>query len=389
MYITVNRIGNSITGSVNGESFGVMFTPERFAAMQDLEQSAAIASDMVELTAIIEKFKALTKETYKELVEHKTPYLFVNAATGQYFLKVGSGDTQVISKEPLPQAFVDRIVQSVELGIDILPLVKAWARFLRNPYYTHEKAIYFANYINNTYTNKELQQKFMDEDGVSAEVALERATSYQTPITQEGLIQTYKVSAELGSKYKLEDGKAVAVPTKEAVIDEISGLITYKNPEFVEERIFYPAFEGLNGGDAFYCGDTLGHLIRVGQRHRLESWSQVNTTDGIAGVKGLHCGNLNYIRNYQHAGTETHNVFVDPAMIGAFTNLNDGAIRVLEYFVHSSFAGVNRGIYQSSTYAKMTDEAFQVYLREAIEAHAVQEAKFADSVTEMTALTTI
>jgi len=148
MYITVNRIGNSITGQVNGESFGIMFTPERYSEMKKLEAEQSKATTVAGLLDLVEKFKPLTKESYKEIVESKTPYLFVNNATGQYFLQVGSGTNKVVSKEPLPQAFIDRIVQSVEQGIDVLPLIKAWSRFLRNPFYTHQKAVYFANYIN-------------------------------------------------------------------------------------------------------------------------------------------------------------------------------------------------------------------------------------------------
>lgn len=291
MFITVNRIGNSITGSLNGTSYGVMYTPERLKAMKDIELKQVTAQSTEELLALIEEFKPYTRETYKDLVEHKTPYLFVNSATGQYFLKVGSGSNAKISKEPLPEAFVERIIQSVEQEIDILPLVKAWARFLRGPNYSRAKATMFANYLNKVYTNQELAEQLMETDGVSREVAMERATTYQTPITQEGLISTYKVSHELEEKWVLDENQqAKQVPMKTATIDPFTGLVTYENPQFVEDRVFYPAVMGLEGGDAFYCGDTLGHLIRVGQRHRLESWSQVNTNDNQSAVKGLHCG---------------------------------------------------------------------------------------------------
>lgn len=76
--------------------------------------------------------------------------------------------------------------------------------------------------------------------------------------------------------------------------------------------------------------------------------------------------NLDYIRGYQNTGTVTHNVFVDPMHIGAITNDGSGALRVLEYFVHSSFAGGNRGIYHSSHYAEQTDAQWAVMKEEAI-----------------------
>ena len=41
--------------------------------------------------------------------------------------------------------------------------------------------------------------------------------------------------------------------------------------------------------------------------------------------------------------------------IGAIPDHDNGAIRCLQYFVHSSLAGVNGSIYHSSTYAAKTD----------------------------------
>ena len=359
MFIIINRIGDSITGSINGESFGVSFTEEKYKALKEVAEKANSVETMEELTPLLEEARGLTAETFKEVVEHKTPYLYVNKATGQFFLKVGTGDDSRVSNQPLPAAFVDRIVQSIEKGVDILPLVKAWQRFLRNPFYSAAKAQRFANYINRTYTDYEKVKELVEKHGVSPDVAQERATGYQTPITQEGLICTYKVSAELTKRWVLDaEGNKKQVSLFSKNIDEITGEVTEVKPDHVEDRIFYPAVQGLQGGDAFYCGGVLGHIIRVGQRHRLESWDQVNTNDSQSCVKGLHCGNLDYIRGYQTSGTETHNVFVDPAFIGAFTDDGSGAIRVLEYFVHSSFAGVNRGIYHSSKYAAQTDAQY-------------------------------
>jgi hypothetical protein len=41
--------------------------------------------------------------------------------------------------------------------------------------------------------------------------------------------------------------------------------------------------------------------------------------------------------------------------IGAIPDDNTGAMRVLQYFVHSSMVAVNASIYHSSDYAKLTD----------------------------------
>jgi hypothetical protein len=389
MFIIVNRTGGSITGSLNGESFGVRFVQEKYEAMKAIEAQQYTVKTVEELQALFEAFKPYTRETYKELVEHKTPYLYVNPGNGKFFLKVGQGDDSIVSSQALPEAFVARIIESLEQGIDFLPMIKAWSRFLRNPNYSAQKAYRFANYINETYTNDVYLKKLVEEEGVSEEVALERATTFQTPITQEGLICTYKVSKEIFFKYVLDanqQSKQVAIGTPE--IDEMTGLITYTPPKYVEDRYFQPAVMG-NGGDAFFSGDNLGHIIKVGNTHRLQSWSQVNTNDSSSGVPGLHTGNLDYIRGFQSTGTVTHNVFVDPSNIGALTNDGSGALRTLEYYVHSSFAGVNRSMYHSSDYAKQTDNAYAKIYEEAVQRFRETEEQASARLNEYKALQSV
>lgn len=359
--IIVNRIDDTITGSLNGEPFGVSFDDTKYSLMKELEAKANSATSMEDLKAVIAEFEPLTKESYKELVETVCPYVHVNKHTNKFYLKTKDR----ISSKALPKPFVDRILTSVDKKIDVMPLVKAWTRFLRNPNYNDKKAQRFANYINKLYTNQELVAKLVNQ-GLSHEVATRRATTFQTPITQEGLLVTYKVSKEIDWKYELdEDGEPIKKPRYDAEIDDISGAITYKTPEHVEDRIFQPAVQG-QGGDEFFCGDKKGHVIKVGKVHFLENWGQVNCNDEQSCVEGLHCGNLDYIRGYQHDDTITHNIFVDPMDIGALTDDGTGALRVRRYFVYASFAGVNRGIYHSSSYAAITDTEFQSMLNTAI-----------------------
>jgi hypothetical protein len=386
MMITVNRIADSITGSCNMKPFGVKFSQAKYDEMKRLEKEANNAVSMVALVSITEQFEILMKEDYKELIETECPFIFVNEATGKFFLQ----NNKVISKRPLPQAFVERILTSVEKGIDFLPIVKAWTRFMRNRNYSDEKARRFANYLNKTYMDQEFRDHLMSEEGVSQEVATERATQFQTPITAEGLISTYKVSSELLVKHDPKTGEST--PRYDATFDIDSGeAIPAVMPDHVEDRIFYPAVQGLTNGDAFTCETMdgfgkLGHFIKVGHRHFLEEWDQVNCNDNSSCVKGLHAGNLDYIRGYQGQGKITHNVFIDPMNIGAITDDGSGALRVKEYFVHSSFAGVNRNIYHSSKYAALTDAQWADARTEAIaNADAKAEAD-AQVVTELNSL---
>ena len=197
--IIVNRIGDSITGSYNGKPFGVAFSEEKYATMKEVESKAAAVTTTEELKELVAAFELLTKENYKELVEHSKggKYLWVNNHTGKVFLTINGK----VSKQPIPKSLVDRIVTSLEKNIDITPLVKNWARFLRSHLYTTTKAANYAEYINTTVVNGELKAKLMEEGGLASEVAEQRATMHDISFTQEGLLATYKVVNEIDWKY--------------------------------------------------------------------------------------------------------------------------------------------------------------------------------------------
>ena len=367
--VNVNVIGDKfITGSGKDFKFSVKYTPEKLAQLQSLQSDVNNAQDRVSYDSAVANFKQASVESFSETVETECPNIHVNESTGKFYLK----QDDKVSVHPIPKSFVDRILKSLDKGIDVQPLIKFWTRVLRNPNFSHAKAKKICNYIAKTYVDHELVTTLVDENGVSQDVAIERATGLQTPITQEGLLCTYKVSKEVFKKYALDEkGDKVLVDryTQTKTIDEDSGEVTVNKglPEYVEERVFEPAVVGTSH-DAFYCGDKLGHQIKVGQVHYLPDWDQVNTNDNASCVKGLHVGNLDYIRGYQGHGTETHYTFVDPMHIGAVTDDGSGALRVKQYFTYDSFAGVTKSIYHSSTYAALCDEEWAKVRAEAIEA---------------------
>jgi hypothetical protein len=389
--ITVNKMGDSIVGSVNNESFGIPYVATTYDAMLDLQKQAETATTMDEYKAIIDQFPELLKVDYKAVVESKCEHLFLNEAKGTYHLKVGDK----ASKIPMPQALVDRILDSMDKGLDFEPLIKMWTRWLRNPVLRSKtnkgkEGARFSekifNYINSTFTNRDKVEDMMEKEGVSEEVAVERCTTYQVGITVEGLLKTFKVSDEIHTKFELdEDGNRKTVDRKKAeTIDPDTGLITYTELNN-EDRLFQPAMMGA-GGDEFYCGDKLGHFIKVGKSHRLSDWSKVNTDDDRSCVKGLHCGGLDYIRGYQSMGSETHNILVDPMNVGAVPNDDTGAIRVLEYYVLDAFSGVNGSIYHSSSYAEQSDEKWDKDRKEALSNYGELKTEADEEAAELEAL---
>lgn len=368
--INIRRIGESITGSFNGQHFGVAYSEEKYKAMQALAEKANAAETIADLKPILEEFEPLTRESYKELVESKTPYIHINKATNKFFLKWNN----TVSSKSIPEPLVNRVLEAVDKNEEILPVVKTWVRLLRNPFFSDDKASRFANYINVQYVNDAFMAKLINEHGVSPLVAQERATSTQVPITQEGLISTYKVSEEIDWRFVAnEDGTGTKrLPRYAPVVDEISGALTYALPEYMEDRLFRPAIM-KDSGDAFWCGTAdggemkQGHIIKVGAFHWLDSWDQVNTDDQQSGVKGLHVGNLDYIRGFQNNGTITHYTFVDPMDIGAIPCDRVGAIRVKRYYTYGSFMGVTRSLYHSSHLAAITDKEFDAMVQKAVQ----------------------
>ena len=388
--ITLNVIDNKICGSYGETPFAVEYSESLYKQMMVLAEQAETVKTMEELDTILKSFAALTIVDYTATVESQCEYIHVNENTGEFFLK----NNGVVSSIPMPQALVDRIFESMDKDIDFMPLIKMWTRWLRNPIlakkmkknWGKEFCERFFNFVNMKYVHPQLKEQFMEEHGLSEEIAAKRATMYQMKITKEGLLNGYKVSREILHKYNTETGEEEPRYTRTFNPDtgqiESNGL-----PENVEDRLFEPSVMG-NGGDAFYCEGTNGydtpqHFIKVGCNHRLESWDQVNTNDRRSCVKGLHIGGLKYISWYTG---EIHNIFVDPMHIGAVPDDEDGAIRCKQYFVHSSLAGVNGSIYHSSTYAAKTDEEWAEMRKEAVEVFSEEKTALDKQTAELNSL---
>lgn len=368
--IIVNRHGDKLTGSVNGVPYSVSYNPEKHAAMKEIRDKAANASSIEALRFYCNEFMGLTREDYADYVETKSPYIKVNRSTNRFHVQYEG----VVSDRPMPEQLAQKIIRAVEAHAEILPIVKFWVRYLHNPNYTFEKAQRVVSYISTTYTNEQQVSNLVSLNGVTREIAEAFSTTSQVAVTQEGLMVGYKASKEItnvGDKYLLNNLpdhlKRIEPPPMK--MDDTTGLMVYDSTPYDEVRIFEPANQRQNG-DAFYCGDYLGHIIKVGKVHFLPRWDQVNCNDRATGVKGLHCGGLKYIIGYQYEGTVTHNILIDPMHFGAVVGLgsgDDGAMRVKQYFVLNAFNGVNKSLYHSSTYAKLTDHEYHKMIKSAAE----------------------
>ena len=391
--ISINVIDDKISGSYGDKTFCVDFNKEVYAIMSDLAEKANTAVTIEDYKKILDLFEPLTVQDYTKTIQDKCEHIHVNKSTGEFFLSYNG----VVSSIPMPEALVERIYESMDKGLDFMPLVKMWTRWLRNPVlrtkmkkgWGNEFCERFFNYINLKYVHPTLKKELMEEHGLSEEIAERRATMYQMKITKEGLLNGYKVSTEILTKFKEgEDGEAIEVPRYKRTFNVDTGEIESEGlPEHVEDRLFQPAIMG-SSGDAFFCEGTNGyskpnHFIKVGCTHRLPGWDYVNTNDRASCVKGLHFGGLEYI---DCIGGEIHNIFVDPMHIGAVPDDETGAARCLQYFVHSSLAGVNGSIYHSSTYAAKTDEEWAEMRKQIVTDFKQESEESGKEVAELTQL---
>ena len=355
--VYIDVIGDNISISVGEETISLKYSKEAYAKLCKRADKANSADTIDEYNKQVSKLIQRATEyqlSVSQYITTECDWLLYDQHKGKYYLCV---DGNPVTTMAMPQSLVDRIIESIEKGVDFMPVVKLWTRFLRNPYLPKKGKKFakrFADFVNMKYVRPDVVKDLMENKGYSEKVAKELATVYQIKITKEGLLNGYKVSKEIFHKFDAETGERVNRYKRTFNVNtgeiESEGL-----PEFVEDRVFEPAMMGTSG-DAFYCGDELGHLIRVGKTHALESWDQVNTNDEISCVRGLHVGGLYYINWYSG---EIHNIFVDPMHIGAIPDSNDGAIRCKQYFVHSSLEGVNGSMYHSSEYAALTDEEWR------------------------------
>lgn len=386
--IIINVVNEAVVGSINGKEYSFPYKEETYNSLNAL--ATTVPQNMEEAKALVADAWAIVNKAISEGASLNSVHPNLHEdGKGQVFFKSDNG---VVSRVPMPKAFVEKLYECVDKSLSVDPLIKLWIRTLRNPNVRNsQQATDFAErlcgYVMQTFVSPVLRKQYLEE-GYSEEVAGELATVPQIPITMEGLMVTKKVVNPLDDmrrmKYVFDENGEVKRVLRDNVkreLDPDTGDVTETEDFSAEDHFFEPAIMGKSG-DAFKCGDKLGHIIKVGQEMALEDWSQVNCDNSRTCVKGLHCGNQDYINGYETEGSVTLNCFVDPAEIGAIPNCQ-GIIRVKSLFPYSikNREDENRNFYHSSHYAAQKDQEWAIAKQEIIDKFNKETAEIADAAT--------
>lgn len=367
MNLNFRKLEHTIVGTVDGRPFNIANTERHIAELESFQEDAeATGKDVI----------AWTKETRKQEIAGSNPFLLHNPITGEYFLTF----EKYRSKHAIPQVLVDFIEESFDKGIDFMPIVKAWARFLANPRYTPEKGRFFAEYLDAKYVDEDEAIKIQEELKCEWDIASNMATYQDLAITQEGLLATYKVADMVTWEYIMkwdedagENGEYVKVRNKKykpipAVIDPVSGDViepeTFVKPDFLEDYLFTPAI--CKHGDKFFSGNRIGYVYKVGEVQRLPKDALRNLNNTFGGG-GLYSGGLNYIRGYSNESTHTLCCFINPGDILSFQD--DGMALRTDALMPNNVWDEDvplKGIYHSSDYDTLSGDRLDAIIQDAV-----------------------
>ena len=83
----------------------------------------------------------------------------------------------------------------------------------------------FFDFIDMKYVHPALRMEFMEEHGLSEELATQRATMYQVKITKEGLVNAFKVSREIMTSMMLRLGKKFLAIREPSILTQVRSTV--------------------------------------------------------------------------------------------------------------------------------------------------------------------
>ena len=237
--------------------------------------------------SIIESINDLADaKNYKKEISEE----FEVDAAGRVFLKGNS--------EAIPTFMSDKLVEFIDAGLDIKPMVNFWKHLLLNP----DKAV------------RQQLFDFLDHNG--------------HPITDTGYFLAYK-SVRIKRKYDPETGEEIGAEVR---YDEETGE---KIPESINQALEFKPFH--NGAH--------GMVIKVGspvQMPREECDPNPHQTCSA----GLHVGSMAYVGDFGCGNKVVLEVLINPRNVVAVPyDYNNTKMRCCEYFPIAISNGENENVY--------------------------------------------
>jgi len=392
--ITINKITineeNYLTGLIGETPYSVKETEDVKNALVDAHNDINNAETMDEVKAIQ---KAITKiideaevaSSAAGLKEILADDLYLDSKSENYYIKY----KDKVSTIPVHKFFVDKMMEAADKDLSPKPWLIFWVRMMRNDLYASNsgKVQHLIDYLSAKYVDEANEDRLI-EAGYSPNVAQQLSTFDQISITEQGILAAFKYVRLMDTKFVVkkndETGEQTIVEVdryeRKLEVDEDTGEVTKDEldlPDYAEDFRFAPPIMG-NSGDEFSCrslgeeeGTNGGHVVKVGKVHELGAgFSQVNTNDDQAGVKGLHLGGYYYVQGFGGRTDYLVDCLVAPEDIGAVADLrfnSEGAIRCRRYMVTGGHFQVSRGMYHPSKYAEMLEKEWDEAKIEAID----------------------
>lgn len=359
MIIVNTDLRSFISGVCSGTNFSIPFTKDKLDKLKELETQSKNLTSYEEFKDVVAQFKEELKVDYKSTLSDKLDSVSYVPETGQYHLTLGKGYSAVY----IPEKLMNLIIDNDSRGVENTPIINMCRRFLANPKPTQERFNMLANYVTQTWLDYNAMEELMDSQGLSEEVATKFCTYSDIQITQEGYLKLSKVVDIIKGLEPEEPAQKLQRDSKGRFIKPTS-----EQKAYMESMEFEPCM--YKNGDKFYSGGVLGYKYEIGKLAALPGWEFTSLIDEAYHHKGLHGGGLRYIERYMYNNTQILEVFGCPSQIAKFTEQGIGEITFKEFFIYgaTTIDGNMRGLYHTSTYAKIQSEQIQKDMNELVKA---------------------
>lgn len=271
------------------------------------------SSDAERLIGLVKTHNALSnKEERAQVLEEITkicnPAKKIECKSDNRF--IFDGESQMYLKDttdPIPEFLAKKLLEYIDNGLDVDPLIKFWKHLLLNPDPATRTQLY----------------SFLEHNG--------------HPITSQGYFLAYKACA-VKKKYNTETGE-----------EEMQFSYSADTGEIEEKYTQALTFTSFHNGPH-------GSIIRVGAPVRMpreECDSDPNRTCS----EGLHVGSMAYVHDFGWHDSVILEVLVSPRNVVAVpADYNNTKMRCCEYYPIAINNGENEDIFLESDYTAFDKE---------------------------------